>query len=166
MDVNSEVLELASQFFCPELQSRIPNWVPEQVYDLSEALKGAVFEISGSRIKITWWPTTVMGFFNEIAPAFSAEYMDWRYTAYANFQASTKDEDPLGKFGDAIIQNHNAGDWILTMTHEIARSAIRLGRSGIPQLDGSFDAQSPSSTLADVGSITQLTISGPTVKAA
>ena len=168
MAVNSELLEFVGWSFCPELQKRIAKWEPSQVEDLGVMLKDAVLGFLTSKNEISWWPKAVTKFFDEVGPAFEAEYMDWRYTAYKMFQVLTADQDAESKLGDACIQGRSTADWILCMTRKIASDAFRLSKPCIPQFDGSSDERlgSTSSTVVDLGSITQVNISGTTLKAA
>ena len=60
----------------------------------------------------------MIGFFDEVASAFSTEYADRRYAASARFQVLSGDGDPIENLGNADIQQHNVTDWVLAMTHE------------------------------------------------
>ena len=169
MDVSRAVLQFASQFFCPKLESRIAQWELIACRDLGHLLQGAVLGIVSMKNKdFVLWPTTVSSFFHEITPAFNTEYMHWRAVAYLEFQDLVEEDGWSSEFlRDTIIREHDLPHWVHMITQEIAIHAMRVGRLEIPQLDGpSTDGSAPLTLPTSNSPITQIRLSGPTLKQA
>ena len=131
------------------------------IHDLGLLLQDAVLSLlRQSNLDFNWRRVTANELFDIISPAFSLDYMTWRWSSLLEFQRIT---DTDYEFTDSFIQEHTTGDCVCALTNQIASNGLSMDKS-ITQFDDPKMVSSLSSTISN--RITQIDISGPTVKAA
>ena len=139
-------------------------WRPYAIDDLGLQLSDTVIKyLLSSQSSFVIWPKTVKEFFDNITSAFSPTYMIWRRQSLEKFIKIAEIEPTLA---NSFIQEHSSYEWIHSITSQIASFATELEAKKIVQLDGSEDPAPSAPAFRPLGHITQLEISGPTIKSA